>query len=158
MIQKIKVRAEKQQGVHHFIGTNKNGHQVSMDCCESDSKGTSPLETLLMSVAGCSGVDVVDFLHEEDGVIRDFSIEIEGWRDKSQVPAALRGISILYSIQGEVRESKVLRAIKLSLEKYCAAIQSLDNQVNVDFGVTLNGEVLKNLPELSELTVSFSKK
>jgi hypothetical protein len=57
-----------------------------------------------------------------------------------------------------VRESKVLRAIKLSLEKYCAAIQSLDNQVNVDFGVTLNGEVLKNLPELSELTVSFSKK
>ena len=151
MIQKISVSANKQEGANHFIGQNPEGLQVTLDGSKDSGKGVSPLECLLLSVAGCSGADVVDFLQNENDRVSDLRIEVTGWRDKSTVPAPLQNITIDYTVSGEVRESKLKRAISLSLEKYCAVVKSLSSDVVLGYTVSLNGKKLKILTELSEI-------
>lgn len=149
MIQKISVSASKQQGADHFVGQNPEGLQIILD--GNKENGVSPLECLLLSVAGCSGADVVDFLQNENDSVSELKIDVSGWRDKSTAPAPIQNIKIDYQVSGEIRESKLKRAISLSIEKYCAVLKSLNNDVGLDYTVHLNGEKLEILTELKEI-------
>ncbi|MFZ6053117.1 OsmC family protein [Halocola ammonii] len=151
MIQKISVSASKQEGADHFVGQNPEGLQITLDGNKESGKGVTPLECLLLSVAGCSGADVVDFLKNENDQVSELKIDVSGWRDKSTAPAPIQNIAIDYIVIGEVRESKLKRAVSLSIEKYCAVLKSLNTDVNLDYTVHLNGEKLEIVSELKEI-------
>ena len=45
-----------------FVGTTENGHSVVMEGAAAEGqvkRGPSPMEMLLLGVAGCSSIDVV---------------------------------------------------------------------------------------------------
>ncbi|HEC96259.1 MAG TPA: OsmC family peroxiredoxin [Euryarchaeota archaeon] len=83
-------------------------------------EGTSPMEAILLSVAGCTAMDVVLILKKMREPLEGLEIEIMGKRREGQ-PKIYSEVHIHYKIYGNVEESSVKRAIELSQEKYCSA-------------------------------------
>ena len=53
-----------------FECANENGQKILLNNIGEDkNNGVSPMEALLMSVAGCSGIDVVSILKKHNGKI-----------------------------------------------------------------------------------------
>ncbi|RKX45554.1 MAG: OsmC family peroxiredoxin [Thermotogae bacterium] len=82
--------------------------------------GISPMKTLLLSVAGCTSIDVVMILQKMREPIEGLEVEISGER-REEHPRIYTKVHIHYKIYGDVNEEKAKRAIELSQEKYCSA-------------------------------------
>ena len=62
------VQLDRVNDKYLFELTNKNGHQVFLDRKYSPDynvKGVSPMELLLMGVAGCSSIDIISILEKQ---------------------------------------------------------------------------------------------
>ncbi|MEO8960761.1 MAG: OsmC family protein [Ginsengibacter sp.] len=99
-----------------------NGYSIEIDTDESgggENKGTRPKVLMLVSLAGCTGLDVLGMLKKMRVDFSDFSIKVEGHLTDT-VPTTYDKMVIKYSIKvSKEDESKVLKAVKLSEEKYC---------------------------------------
>ena len=64
----MKINLERINDKYLFEVTNKNGHKVHLDRKYSDDydvQGASPMELLLMGVAGCSSIDIISILEKQ---------------------------------------------------------------------------------------------
>ncbi len=85
------------------------------------SKGASPMELLLVGMAGCSGIDVVDILKKKRQAVTGLEIRVEGERAESY-PMVYTNIDVTYIVRGkDISEKAVQHAIHLSETKYCSA-------------------------------------
>lgn len=106
-----------------FAATNESGHSVLMDGTPAGEgkRAPSPMEMLLMGVAGCSSIDVVDILKKQRQQVVDCIATVEGRRADS-VPKVFTAIHIHFKVIGrDLREAAVAQAVQLSAEKYCSA-------------------------------------
>jgi putative redox protein len=88
--------------------------------------GPSPMEMILMGVAGCTATDVILVMEKKRINVTNFQIKITGERAEEH-PRRYTNIRIEYVLTGTgIRESAVERAIQLSHEKYCSAVGSLN--------------------------------
>lgn len=102
-----------------FIGQNKDNVQVQVGSTESEP-GVSPMQMLLVALAGCSGSDIVDIMNKKRQPLTDFKIRVRGLRADA-TPAIFTEIHVEYLLWGENLEPKdVERAIELSEKKYCS--------------------------------------
>lgn len=98
----------------------------------------SPMELLLASVGGCSGIDVVEILRKGRHEVEALEVEVEGTR-RSEAPRAYTDLRFLFRIEGEVPRSAAERAVELSLEKYCSVFHTLREDLEVETEVRLEG-------------------
>ena len=88
--------------------------------------GPSPMEMVLMGVAGCTAIDVILVMEKKRVNVTDFQVNISGARADDH-PRRYTHIQIEYVLTGTgIRERDVERAIQLSEEKYCSAMGSLN--------------------------------
>ncbi len=112
-----------------FHGRTQRGEEVDYDA--QFQWGCSPTETLLMSVAGCLGIDVVSFLQKMRAVVTKFRIDYSGERNLTP-PQYYRSMEMVIHISGEnITPKKLDRAISLSQEKYCSVYHSLRKDIDV---------------------------
>ncbi|NJE25044.1 OsmC family peroxiredoxin [Thermococcus sp. MV5] len=81
--------------------------------------GISPMKTLLLSVAGCTSIDVVMILQKMREPVEGLEVEISGER-RDEYPRIYTKVHLHYKIYGDVNEEKAKRAIDLSQAKYCS--------------------------------------
>lgn len=107
-----------------FVATNETGQSVIMDgtaASEGLKRGASPMELLLMGVAGCSSIDVVDIAKKQRQNIVDCMATVEAKRAES-VPRVFTEIHIHFKVLGyDLNEDAIGKAVQLSAEKYCSA-------------------------------------
>ena len=85
----MKVELKHQNGFHSV--SNDRGHGISIDTTSSDEpQGPSPMELLLMGVAGCSSIDIVSILNKQKIKPDSLHIQVDGDRIKGQVLLYLR--------------------------------------------------------------------
>ena len=96
------------------------------------NKGLRPMQLLASSIAGCASIDILLILRKQRIEPTHFSIDIETKR-VDEVPAIFEEVKLIFSVNKEVNKSKLDRAIKLTLEKYCSVSSSLKEEVNVIF-------------------------
>ncbi|NER12528.1 OsmC family peroxiredoxin [Leptobacterium flavescens] len=128
-----------------FEVKNENGHKVLIDNkskAEGEVKGASPMEILLMGVAGCSGIDIVSILKKQRQEITSYHVETEGQREKIEDATPFTGIHTKVFLEGNITEEKAKRAAQLSFDKYCSVSKSLDKNISITFDVILNGKQL----------------
>jgi putative redox protein len=116
-----------------FIGRTNRGYEVEYDA--QQQWGCSPTETLLLSVAGCMGIDMVSFLKKMKVEIKTYKMDIVGERNPTP-PQYYTAIEMIIAVTGSGLTSRKLeRAISLSQEKYCSVYHSLrkDLKVKVDY-------------------------
>jgi putative redox protein len=107
------------QGDGAFIGKNLTGGKVQMGTL-NDQPGVSPMELILVGLAGCTGVDIVDILRKKRQDVKAFKVKVRGLRTETY-PMVYKEIEIIYQIWGDhVDRTAVERAIQLSQDKYCS--------------------------------------
>ena len=97
------------------------------------------METVLMAVAGCSGIDLVSILKKQRQNITSFSAEVEGERIPVDDAKPFKAIKVKFALEGEVDPRKALKAAQLSFEKYCSVSKTLEPNVEVTYEVSVNG-------------------
>ena len=106
-----------------FIGRTNRGYEVDYDA--QQQWGCSPTETLLLSVAGCMGIDMVSFMKKMKCEIKSYKMDIVGERNPTP-PQYYTSIEIIISVAGVgLTAKKIERAISLSQEKYCSVYHTL---------------------------------
>jgi len=103
----------------HFVGTDSNNHSVVLSG-QKDGIGLSPSETLLIALAACSSVDIVEILEKKRKKLTLLEVTTTGERDPDP-PWAYRKIHVTYRLGGQgLTDKAVAQAIQLSQEKYCS--------------------------------------
>ena len=130
-----------------FLSKCPSGFEVKMDATENyggDGKGLTPMELILVSIAGCIGIDVTMLLGKNLENIRKIDIQTEGLRRK-EMPTSFIQIRTTFVVEGEIDAQRFWKAIRLGHKKYCAVSDSL--KAEMTYNLTLNGK------KISENTV-----
>ncbi|MGE5091960.1 MAG: OsmC family protein [Bacillota bacterium] len=99
--------------------------------------GPSPVELLLVAVAGCTGADVISILEKMRMKVAAFRIEVAGLR-REEMPRRFLSIHLVYHVTGTgLDEGKIRHAVDLSLEKYCSVTHSLAGDIALTYDVAL---------------------
>ncbi len=107
-------------GDDFFIGIPPSGHAQPMDSKGDRHAATTPLEMLLVGVAGCTAMDVQSILQKKRQVVTAYRVEIEGWRAEEH-PRKFLKFHINHIVHGRgVSEKALADAIELSETKYCS--------------------------------------
>lgn len=123
-----------------FEMKNQNGHTILIDnITRENPKGVSPMESLLMAVAGCSGIDMISILKKQRQTITNFSADVDGERVQVEDAKPFRKIIVTFFIDGDVDAAKAQKAADLSFGKYCSVSKTLDPQIDVQYKVIVNG-------------------
>jgi putative redox protein len=108
-----------------FVARAGKGPAIILDSSDGGS-GPTPMEALLMGVAGCTGIDVVMIMQKKRVTLTDFQINITG-EQSEEYPRRYTRIQIEYVLSGKgIKPKAVEQAIKLSETKYCSALASLN--------------------------------
>ncbi|GAA0503053.1 OsmC family protein [Salinibacillus aidingensis] len=123
-----------------FAGVTPSGHEIKMDAAEEVggvNSGARPTELLMNAVAGCTGIDIISILKKMRLEPESFQMDVEGERADDH-PKKFTDIHIHYSLEGDLPEDKVVRAIQLSKDKYCSVSHSLS--ANITASYSINGQ------------------
>ena len=139
----MKVVLERINNDYLFEVKNKNGHKVLLDNNSKTTgkvEGSSPMELLLMGVAGCSAIDIISILNKQKINPLSLKMEVIGLRNSGEVPSLFYQIDIIIYLEGEINKEKALRAAKLSYDKYCSVSKMLEKTAKINYKVVLNAQ------------------
>ncbi|HEY3373544.1 MAG TPA: OsmC family protein [Candidatus Aquicultor sp.] len=118
-----------------FVGAGERKMTVVMDSLPEhggEGAGFRPTELLLLSLAGCTAIDIISILEKQHHSVTSFSVEVEGIQ-QDQYPKRFTQIELTYRITGDsISESALKRAIELSEEKYCSVRATLLNAPKIE--------------------------
>jgi putative redox protein len=98
----------------------------------------SPMETLLLALAGCTGADVVAILKKKRADLRACRVEVVGER-RDEHPKRYTAITLRYHVTAPgLGEEQARRAIDVSLEKYCSVTHSLAKDIALRYELLLD--------------------
>lgn len=104
-----------------------------------DGKGASPKKLMMVALAGCTGVDVVEILKKMRVKVERFSITIEATLTES-VPAVYSAMHIIYSFTGpDLDPKKLQRAVELSQQKYCGVSMMYKQIMDITWEIRIAG-------------------
>ena len=125
-----------------FQVSNSDGKSVLLDNKSKsfgEIQGISPMELLLMGIAGCSSIDIIAILDKQKINPISLKMDVKGHRHENQVPALFYQIDINIYLEGSFSPEKAKRAAKLSFEKYCSVSKTLESTAKINHIVYLNG-------------------
>lgn len=116
-----------------FRGGAPDGPQVTLDGDGTD--GPSPMDALLLSLAGCMAIDVRMILEKSRVDIQGLEVEAEGDR-APEPPRLYTALRLHFRVVGADAEDepKIERAIQLSRDTYCSVFHSLQPDLEMDTG------------------------
>ena len=119
-----------------FVGTDEGGHSVVLSGDDRQA-GARPSEMLLVALASCSAVDVVEIMKKKRKPLTRLEITISGERDP-EPPWPYRRIELNYQALGEgLTEKALAQAIQLSTEKYCSVAATVSGVADIQTRFTI---------------------
>jgi putative redox protein len=119
-----------------FIGIDSTRHSVILSTPD-EGVGIKPSDMLLIALASCTAVDVVEILAKKRMPLDHLEIMCTGEQDQNP-PWTFRKIHLRYIVGGKnLTEKAVAQAIQLSEEKYCsvAATVRATAEITTDFEI-----------------------
>lgn len=107
-----------------FIGTDSTNHSVVLSTPD-EGVGMKPSELLLVALASCTAVDVVEILQKKRIELSSLEISATG-EQQADPPWTFRKIHLLYRVSGKgLTEEAAELAVRLSEEKYCSVAATI---------------------------------
>jgi putative redox protein len=119
-----------------FEAASPSGFTVRMDAADSGT-GFSPMELVLVGLAGCTGMDVIDILRKKRQSVTGLEVRVKGVRAEEH-PRKFTAIHVVFVVTGHgVDPEAVRRSIELSDTKYCSVAATVRGvaQVTTEFEV-----------------------
>jgi len=128
----IRVEWSKEKG---FIGYDSKNNALKIG-----KENFSPMELLLISLAGCTAIDIVEILTKMRKNVKEIKVYVEGERNE-EYPRYWKKAKIKYEIiSDDVTNSDVEKAIKLSMDIYCSVAATISGKTEI----TYNYEIKKS--------------
>ena len=122
------------EGGLRFTARDAYGHALTVDAPEGTGapfSGFMPGELLLTSLAGCSGIDVVEILRKQRQEVLHLDITTTGTQQPDP-PWRWEEIELHYVVTGRgLSRTAVERAIRLSETRYCSVGATLRPGVRI---------------------------
>lgn len=140
----MKVTLDRVNSDYLFEAKSNSGTSVFIDNSSVDEvKGASPMELLLMGVGGCSAIDVISILKKQRQDIKKYHMEVTGGREEVREAKPFNSVHVAIHLEGDIDESKAIRAAELSFDKYCSVSITLEKGVEISYSIFLNGNKVK---------------
>ena len=113
LLQRMTFDATADSGFHVTLGTVPE--------VGGDNDGFQPMELMLMSLLGCTAMDVISILRKKRQEVTAF--DVKGHAERAdRHPKVFTHVTIEYHVTGKnVDEKAVARSIELSAVRYCPA-------------------------------------
>jgi putative redox protein len=120
--------------------TEVDGFIIKLDAKEDQggkNQGPRPKPLMMVSLAGCTGMDVVSVLKKMRVGIVDFSIKIVGDITEEH-PKHFTKMHIIYTFEGpDLPLEKLEKAIKLSQERYCGVSATYRKAMDITYEIKI---------------------
>ncbi len=105
-----------------------------------ENKGPKPKGLTLVSLAGCTAMDVISILRKMRVTPDSFEVATDG-TISSEHPKTISDIVVKYIFKGtDLPLDKIKTAVNLSMESYCGVIATLKPTVNITGKIIVNGK------------------
>jgi putative redox protein len=119
-----------------FVAETGSGHAIVLESGK-ETKAPSPMEMLLVGLAGCTAVDVVHILKRMRQPVTDVQVNVKGVR-ADQHPKVYTQIEVEYVVTGRaLSEEKVQRAVEMSETTYCSASVMLGKTASITSSIRI---------------------
>ena len=98
--------------------------------------GASPVQMLVIGLAACMGMDVVDIIRKGRHALTAFRTSIVAERQQ-QIPHRLTKVSLHFHVHGDVPVAVVERASARARDKYCSVWHSLREDIALETAHTI---------------------
>jgi putative redox protein len=106
-----------------MVGDVEGGPGILLDSSHPEygtHSGPSPMELLLLGLAGCTAMDVITIMEKKREPMTNLQVKVQGERAETH-PKVWTKIHLEYIAYGEgVSETALARAIELSGSTYCS--------------------------------------
>jgi putative redox protein len=120
------------EGEQRFRGGRPGGATLVVDGNREVAPG--PVDSLLISLAACSGIDVVEILTKRRTPPTDLEVRAKFAR-APEPPRRLTAIHLLFRVATDSAQHHVARAVELSVQKYCSVVHSLREDIELSWEV-----------------------
>jgi len=122
-----------------FIGIDSTQHSVVLSTPD-EGIGMKPSEMLLVALASCTAVDVVEILAKKRQELTGLEIGVSAEQD-SEPPWTFRKIHLTYKLTGKnLTEKAVAQAIELSEEKYCSVAATIRPTAEITYSYEITNQ------------------
>lgn len=129
------------EGEMRWRGGPSGGPTLMMDGARQQAP--SPVDTLLVSLAACSAIDVVDYLEKRRTPPTAASVSVRFSRAADH-PRRLTDVHLTYRVSTDSSREHVERAVQLSFDRYCSVAASLAPDIrtrwDIEIGPAAGGE------------------
>jgi len=136
----MKITIDRVDDAFQMEAKNERGQIITMDNSSASGgkdTGYRPMEMLLVAIGGCSSIDVIDILKKQREPLENLHVEINGEREPDKVPSLFEEIDLHFTLEGDLNDGKVKRALDLSLEKYCSVAKMLEKTAHITYSYTI---------------------
>lgn len=124
--------AFKAQSDHHSIVMDADAQFGGQDL------GARPKPLLLISLAGCTGMDVVALLKKMRVTYESFDMDVTGYLTDEH-PKIYHTIDLHYKFKGQdLPLDKIEKAVNLSQERYCGVSAMLRKAADLKIKISIN--------------------
>ena len=122
-------RFDENFGFKALAGNHEMILDTAVEIGGSD-QGFRPMELMLISLAGCSAIDIVHILNKGKHAIHSYTAEVEAER-RDELPRIFSTINMIITVDTDAPDTVLERAAKLTKEKYCSAYALLEASASV---------------------------
>jgi len=125
-----------------LITKSDSNHWVVMDSVKQfggSEAATKPMEMLLMSLGGCTSMDILSLLKKMKVDLNDYRVEIDGERAE-EYPKPFIKITLDFYFIGsdlEKKRKKIEKAVFLSRDRYCGVSAMLSKTAEMVYNIHL---------------------
>ena len=123
-----------------FTGSADSGYQIPLGTLNEAGKehhGASPLELVLIGLAGCTASDVISILEKKRQMVTAFQVHAHAGRAEEH-PKVFTHVVLEYVITGhQLERAAAERAVELSTTKYCSAFNMLNKAMTIETAIKL---------------------
>jgi putative redox protein len=131
----------KWAGKKQLVATGeKSGHSIVVDMAKEtggDDTGMRPTELLLLSIATCTAIDMLNILGKMKIELTRCEVKISG-SQQEDYPKYFNKMKLTYILSGEsLTRKKAEKAIGLSMDKYCAVSQTVKGRTEFEIEIDI---------------------
>ncbi len=111
-----------------YTATSDSGHTLIFDVARAE--GPTPMECVLMSLCGCTSVDVIGILTKKREPFTALTVSAKAEK-AVEAPNVFTHIELVYKVSGQVNRKSMEDAVRLSKEKYCSVSAMLETTAQI---------------------------
>ncbi len=136
----MRIQLQRKNKAVHLEATNEDHATLQIDgspAVGGENKGFRPMQLLLAAIGGCSTIDIVSILKKQRQELADIQVTVDGEREPNVEPSLFQTIHVHFTLQGNLDEDKVRKAVDLSMQKYCSVAKTLEKTATITYDFSI---------------------